>query len=219
MHRGPWLSIAITLAVVLVAACLRDQDHTVHPANLSFQANAIFKGMLRVPIESALNRITFVMDLQSGRGGPSTNSEISAKRPPYCGANDRGAPMRALPSPDGLLSISCPLTDTLVIRGTRGEQVAVREFPDHLPIKNVAWSPDSTSIAVLVEQSKVEFFSRQGIFAMLHSLHPVPLVRYRLFLYSPEANVVEELPLPADYIQGGWGAVEGACPSTDCRVH
>lgn len=204
LYRAPWLYVAIAFSGVLVAACLRQPDHTVHPSNFSFPVDPAFTGMLKVAVDSWAGQTMFVMDLQSGRGDPSANLEMARK--PYCGSMERGAPMRTLRSPNGLSSILCPLTDTLVIRGQHGEQIRVQAFPE--PIRDVAWSPDSTSMAVLVEQSKAEFFSRQGLLALIHSLHPIPLVRYRLFLYSPESDTVEELPLPADYIQGGWAAVE-----------
>lgn len=204
LHRAHWLYADIAFIGVLVAACLRQPDHTVHAANVSFPVNREFRGMLTVAAWA--NRTTFVMDLQSGRGVPSAAAEATAKRPPYCGFVERGASMRSLRSPNGSFSIPCPLTDTLVIRGRHGEQIRVQAFPE--PIRDVVWSPDSTSVAVLVEESKAEFFSRQGLFALIHSLYPLPLVRYRLFLYSPESNMLEELPFPVDYIQAGWGALD-----------
>jgi hypothetical protein len=203
-----WLYVVIAMMAVLAAVCLRQPDHTVHASEVTFPANHAFKGTLKLAIGSWQDRTVIVMKLDSGQGGPGLKSQWAPTRPVYCQSTDGRVAVQEFRSPNGLRSIPCGATGTLVIKGSRGEQIAVRTISDHLPIRDVAWSPDSRSVAVLVEELKSEYFSRQGLLSLIHSLQPMPLVRYRLFLYSPESDLLEELPLPSDYIQGGWAAME-----------
>jgi hypothetical protein len=207
-NNRKWLYIVIVMIATLVAVYLRQPDHTVHASDVTFPANGAFKGTLTLAIDSWQGRTAIVMNLDSGQGGPGLRSQWDPTRPVYCQSTDSRVPMQEFRAPSGLRSIPCGATSTLVIKGSRGEQIAVRTISDNLPIRDIAWSPDSRSAAVLVEESKSEYFSRQGLLSLIHSLQPLPLVHYRLFLYSPESDLLEELPLPSNYIQGGWVAME-----------
>jgi hypothetical protein len=187
--------------------CLRQPDHTVHEARLSFAINSIFNGTLKIAIAaSGQSLTTTAMNLNAGRGITSTDSEWVRSRPPNCGSTYNT--LSALPSPDGMLSIPCGWIDTLVIKGSHGEDIPSPKFVPHARIRDVVWSPDSKSIAILVEESKSEFFSRQGLLSLILGLQPLQLTHYRLFLYSPKFGASEELPLPSEYIQGAWAAME-----------
>lgn len=188
---------------------VRQPDHTLREAKFSFAINPAFQGELKIAVDSYANGMTVAMDLGSGQGSTSTDSERFANRSPRCGDTGKQTPtVQKLVSPDGTESIPCEWIDTLVTHGSHDELVASHTFVPHALIRDVVWSPDSSSIAVLVEETRDEYLSRQGLLSLLTVLQPVHLTHYRMFVYSPRVNVSEELPFPYDTIQGAGAAME-----------
>lgn len=203
------ICIATALSALVVVMCVRQPDHTLHEVKFSFPTTPVFKGKLRIFVASWEKTMTVTMDPAAGRGSSGPYSEWLDPKSPRCGESGNYRPqLRTLVSPDGALSIPCEWTDTLVIHGSQDELVVSHTFVPRARIRDVVWSPDSTSIAVLVEETRDEYFSRQGLLSLLTVLQPVHLTHYRLFLYSPKFNASEELPFPYDNIQGAWAAME-----------
>jgi hypothetical protein len=200
----------IAVAALLAAMWMRQPDHSLHPAKLVFRVDPAFRGILNIAVEDWHNSPqTIAMDLNAGHGSTVIGDErVRGGQFPHCGhsPNDTTAP--SVVSADGTESIPCEWLDAVAVRGPHGERIASHIFVPHSQIEDVVWSPDSTSIAVLVEETRSEWFSKQGLFSLVHSFGPLHLAHYRLFLYSPKDGNSEELPFPYKEIQGAWATIE-----------
>ena len=209
ISRWARFSLGASLGAIVLWVCLRQPDHKLHEANISFSPYPQFGGTVKIAVTAAdQNFVTIRMDLDFGRGSTGADSQWVNERSERCGYSKRNIHIPELPSPDGSWSIPCGWTDSLEVRRKQPGAARVKTFSPHSSIRDVVWSPDSRSLAVLIEEQRVEYFSRQGVLSLLIALQPLHLTHYRLFLYSINTGTVKELPFPYEAIQGAWATIE-----------
>jgi hypothetical protein len=205
------LCISAVMAVLLGLICIHSSDHSLHYATLSFPINSSFRGTLNIAIEVGSQTTTVTMNLNEGRGSTSARVQSPTITTAHCGYFSDHVPTQRLVSPDKQAAISCSEIYPLVVArmGQSGQRKRVSERSQ---MWDAVWSPDSRSIAILVEEPRYEWLTLRGMVSLVTSLGPAQLVHYRVFLFSPGDSAFEELPFPYEKIDGELAILEWSRP-------
>jgi hypothetical protein len=210
--RSALLFISAIVILVAAALFLRQPDHSLRQTTVSFPAIPIFRGRINIAADDWHRKpVTIMMNLDTGLAGTSEGSRLSGGQSAHCRISDTN-PQQALASLDKTSSIPCEQIDALIVanlaKEVDGKKITSRLAKPYPQMWDAVWSPDSTSIAILVGESSSEWLSQQGFLSLITSLGPLHLTTYRLFLYSTKSGVFEELPIPLKDLQGAWATIE-----------
>jgi hypothetical protein len=219
-NKAKGLIVGISfLVVVSVSSWIlgpnRDASST-SKFHTGFVPDGSFRGQIIVTIierEAGPERnLQFLIDLDRGETSASPDPQFGGPLSPGGKLDDRDCARAVeIPAPDHELAAHCTVkgsdTYTVGIRNVKSNgQIREWSASKGWAISGLIWSPDSKSIAVLLERGRMDL-DPIGLISLV-SGHPISLETFKVTLLSNHLDHRLELPVIRKDSPSGWARVD-----------